>query len=108
MFSLVSYLVISLFNVCGKGFLLLSTVFECFVGIWEGGKRERGKEEREDGREGEGGGRIERRGEGEDGRKGGGREGGRKGGRKEGRKGRRERKWGEDRKRGREVRTERK
>ena len=60
MFSLVSYLVISLFNVCGKGFLLLSTVFECFVGIWEGGKRERGKEEREDGREREGGGRIER------------------------------------------------
>ena len=91
MFSLVSYLVISLFNVCGKGFLLLSTVFECFVGIWEGGKRERGKEEKEDGREGGGGGRIERvRGkmgerENEEGEK-----GGRKGGRKEGRKGRRE------------------
>ena len=88
MFSFASYFVVSLFNVCGKGFLLLSTLFECFVGIWEGGKRERGKEEREDGREGEGGGKIERgRGkmgerEKEEGEEGGERKGGGEGGRK--------------------------
>ena len=57
MFSLVSYFVISLFNVCGKSLLLFSTLFECFVGIWEGGKREGGKREggkEERGREEEG------------------------------------------------------
>ena len=88
MFSLVSYLVVCLFNVCGKSLLLLSTLFECFVGIWKGGKRKGGKEEggkreggkreggKEDGGKREGGGweegrrRENRKGEGEGERKG--------------------------------------